>query len=162
MKHCRRSLRSMLSAICAVVAFACGRAAAVDAMEATNAVRVVVHANGEAHRVDEPGTAEAIRQLCEVKLESATDLLKLAVQRSLIDRLRQDEQAIEIFYPRPATLTIRGRQVTIDRLLIPLTGDFAGARTTIFYGEGDYTSGPAINPTSPDDLAEAARPLLTR
>ncbi len=162
MKHCRCSLRSVLSAICAVVAFACGRATAVDAMEATNSLRVVVHANGEARRVDEPGSAEAVRQLCEAKLEEATDLLKLAVQRSLIDRLRLDEQAIEIFYPRPATLTIRGRQVTIDRLLIPLTGDFAGTRTTIFYGDGEYASGPAIYPASPDDLGEAARPWLTR
>ena len=92
---------------------------------------------------------QQIVQSCEEQLQQADDILRLAVSSEAIEDIKQGETALEILYGSPKTFVIgfNKNTVEVDRLLIPLTGDFAaaGQMTTIFLGKGKYMAGPYRN-----------------
>jgi len=92
---------------------------------------------------------QQIVQTCEEQLQQADGILRLAVSSEAIEEIKQSAAALEILYGSPKTFVIgfNKNTVEVDRLLIPLTGDFAAQVTTIFLGKGKYMAGPYRNKT---------------
>jgi len=102
---------------------------------------------------------------CEGQLRTADNILRLAPTPELVQGLRAHEVVLEIVYRRPQSFAIGFNKQTIEvgRLLIPLTGEFAGGGpTTIFHGGSTYAAGPYRNSQGPASLAELARGLGAR
>jgi hypothetical protein len=84
-------------------------------------------------------------------LINADDMLRLAVEPEMINKMKKEERVLEIIYPNPIELTINRNRDTIhpDRLLIPLSGEFVGKNenppATIFHGYPEYSAGPYSN-----------------
>jgi hypothetical protein len=95
-------------------------------------------------------------------LQTADNVLRLATTPELIQGLRAREVALEIVYRRPQSFVIGFNKQTIqvDRLLIPLTGEFAGGGpTTMFHGGSTYAAGPYRNSQGIAGIVEIARAL---
>jgi hypothetical protein len=109
---------------------------------------------------DKPAV-QGLVALAEERLHSADNLLRLAVTPGLITGIQQSELVIEFRYARPHTLEIpfRKKTITLERLLIPLTGDFAEGVTTIFLGYPEYAAGPYRSKGTPDQLRKLAEEL---
>jgi len=95
---------------------------------------------------------------------AASSVLRLAVTPELLRRLRENEQALEVDFGKPRVFRLAApleRELRARRLLIPLTGELAGAMTTILWDDGGgYRAGPLRAEKPTDDLAdlvEAAR-----
>lgn len=117
-------------------------------MDSPGVVLVTLHRQGQALMRLEPGAHHDLVRACEAQLTGADGILRLAVQDSLIATLRDTELTLEIHYPAPRrfTLDMGGRTLELSRLLIPLSGEYAGPVTTLFYGTEDHWSaGPLRN-----------------
>ena len=80
------------------------------------------------------------------------------VSESLVNRIRTSDSALEFVYDRPQqfTSTTKGKY-TITRILLPLTGDYAGSAAdpsaaVFFANDKGFITGPLRNPNG--------RPLL--
>lgn len=75
-------------------------------------------------------------------------MLKLALFKTDLRQLYEEESSIEVIYPSARKVAISSmdtsdrRNVTLERILIPLTGRFANSATTVFYGVGGIGGGP--------------------
>ena len=111
-------------------------------------MKVIIHRHGKSLELtaSSPGVEDLVA-LCEEQLQAADGMLRLATTPALIQQIREEEVAVEIVYSRPATFTVSFNRQTLHplRLLIPLTGDLAGAVTTIFHGKTQYEAGPYRN-----------------
>ena len=96
------------------------------------------------------GYADLIRAT-ENLLVGADDMLRLAVDSELIKKIKKEESAIEVIFPKPIEFTINYNMNIIhpDRILIPLSGEFTGTEenppATIFHGYPEYSAGPYRN-----------------
>jgi hypothetical protein len=91
----------------------------------------------------------------ENQLKTANSIFKLAVGENLIRDLYKNEISVEIRYPKLKTfiIPINNLEIKAQRLLIPITGEFAGKITTIFYGNASfYSSGPYVNSEGTKDF----------
>ena len=84
-------------------------------------------------------------------LVTADDMLRLAVDSELIKKIKEEESATEVIFPRPIEFIVNYNKNIIhpNRILIPLSRDFVeeGENPTavIFLGYPDYSSGPYTN-----------------
>ena len=95
----------------------------------------------------DPAARELVA-LCETQLQTASEILRLAVGPSLLRDLRDREWVVEITYSTTRTWPSpfpNRPPLRIRRLLIPLSGDLAGSMTTIFLGDAEYVAGPYRN-----------------
>jgi hypothetical protein len=88
----------------------------------------------------------------EEALTSAHDILKLAVSTERIQEFKTKQISLEILYSEPKELRVTkfARTVKLDRMLVPLSGEFAVSPTkqkfvTVFYGLREYGPGPYTN-----------------
>lgn len=96
--------------------------------------------------VEAGGAAQALVVACEDQLSAVDGLLRLAVSAESIEALRQKETVIEIRYPTSRSFILEAlgkHEIQADRLLIPLTGEFAeGEMATFFVHLGTWKPGP--------------------
>jgi hypothetical protein len=84
-------------------------------------------------------------------LVGSDDMLRLAVDPELIRKIKEQDSSIEVIFPHPTEFRISyfDKVVRPDRILIPLSGEFAGEEdnplAVIFLGYPDYSSGPYTN-----------------
>jgi hypothetical protein len=80
------------------------------------------------------------------------DMLRIHVSETLVQRLRASETAIEFQFDPPREFISKARgKITVARLLLPLTGDYAAAgndsvATLFVANERGFTSGPLRHP----------------
>jgi len=125
----------------------------------TRKMQAFVHQGGSA-------TQHQITSVRQKKIESllsdlfrgASDMYLVYVSESLVNRIRTSDSALEFVFdkPRQFTSTIKGKY-TITRILLPLTGDYAGSATdpsaAVFVAnDKGFITGPLRNPIG--------RPLL--
>ncbi|ASJ74563.1 hypothetical protein [Granulosicoccus antarcticus] len=113
--------------------------------EPSNSIQVRLHNKGQTHQLDASSRTilQTIAQI-ETSLISADSVLRLAVDKHFINRIINEQSALEILYPtiREFETAFNGKWLTLDRILVPLNGEFADNVTTIFHGTRNYTSGP--------------------
>lgn len=115
-------------------------------------IRIVFYQNGQGTTINpkRSGSEDLVTSM-ENLLINADDIIRLAVDPELVNKIKKEERVIEIIYPNPIELTINRNRDTIhpDRLLIPLSGEFAGdlenPQAVIFHGYPAYSSGPYAN-----------------
>lgn len=92
-----------------------------------------------------PGAIK-LKTVIEEILITADDMLREAVFEDTIQKIKNHESAVEIIYENSREFQISAyqRSIKIDRILIPLSGYYS-SRTTIFYGNKGYSSGPYVN-----------------
>lgn len=133
-----------------------------SALSESGSVKVVLFQRGRQHPVagDSPAGRKLVAE-CEHQLESANDLLRLAVSPSRLDGLRDKEWVVEVTFAQARVVQSPfGRSpLRVRRLLIPLSGDLAGPLTTIFYGDAQYVSGPYRNDHGTGKLVQLAAEL---
>lgn len=115
-------------------------------------VRVTLYRSGRAEALERPEVARAVVEECEAEILRADGVLRLAVGEALIADLRRGETTIEVEYASTRTFRLPGladREVLVERLMIPLTGDLARGVTTILVGRPQYLSGPFRAPARP-------------
>ena len=116
--------------------------------------KIVYYKDGRGTEIDKRVEIwEPILELSEKLFAEADSTYKLFVTKQLITGVKE-RKAIEIIYSEPKKLTTRNtKQVNVSRLLIPLSGEFAKNRATIFYGTPNYDeSNVVINSTGRDLL----------
>src|SRR5262245_46289008 len=118
-------------------------------------------------QVDLSPALPAVQELvahCEKQLETADDILRLAVTPSLIQEVRAKELAVEIRYAEPKAFVIAFNKQTLRplRLMVPLTGEYAGEVTTIFHGTTQYGAGPYRNSSGTAAIRAIAETLRGR
>lgn len=89
---------------------------------------------------------------CEEALMSSTNVTRLGVSEATISGIKKADASIEISYPKAREFTILAfnRKLIIDRILIPVSGDYAETTdkkkfVVVFYGNGRYEHGPYSN-----------------
>ncbi len=88
------------------------------------------------------------------------DMLRVRVSDQLLDRIRTTETVLEFTFDKPSAFTSRTYgKYAVRRLLLPLTGDYAGSANdsvaTVFVAnEAGFISGPLRN--------SQARPVLLK
>jgi len=115
-------------------------------------MKIIYYHGGEEINLDPTltGFTDLIKTVKNL-LISADDMLKLAVDSMLIKKIKKEESAIEIIYPKPVELISDYNHEAIhpDRILIPLSGEFVGKSenppATIFHGYPEYSAGPYRN-----------------
>lgn len=101
-------------------------------------------------------------------LVNADDMLRLAVDSELIRKIKKQESAIEVIFPIPTEFTINYNKAVIrpDRILIPLSGEFAGTDenppATIFLGYPEYSAGPYTNQQGISELRQIINSMEIR
>lgn len=126
-------------------------------------LRLLLHNRGKVTTISQKSPQfKALQTEMETTLTSAPDMFRLAVQTELIADIKSKQVALELLYPAEKSFTIvkTNKKVTLDRLLIPLTGDYAEAAqkkkfVTLFYGVRAYGSGPYTNDGKHQDTLRA-------
>lgn len=95
-------------------------------------------------------TQEKILVLATNLISNSNDILKLLVDESRIEEIKQNETAIEIIFEEYKSFTSDELGTDkVKKLLFPLSGDFIGNDEdpviTIFLGDDSYFSGPYRN-----------------
>lgn len=90
---------------------------------------------------------QRLGEILEELLMLTNDMLRVYLDIETIEELKQNEICLEVLFPESVTLkTGFLGDVTLDRILIPLSGDYAGSEAidsvTILTGEDEYSSGP--------------------
>lgn len=93
---------------------------------------------------------EEILNLVTDLISSSNDILKLLVDESRIEEIKQNETAIEIIFDEYKIFTSDELGTDkVKKLFLPLSGDFIGNNEdpviTIFLGDESYFSGPYRN-----------------
>ena len=102
----------------------------------------------EGERVREySGACPGLLKTILVALEESDDFLDLIVTEEMVESLRRDDDHLEFQFKEPRTVLIRGtKKIRFSRLLVTLSGRFAGGgEVTFFWGDPEYSSGPAVN-----------------
>jgi hypothetical protein len=88
------------------------------------------------------------------------DMLRVHVSEQLVGRIRTTETALEFVFDKPSEFASRKHgKYAVKRLLLPLTGDYAGTgndsvATVFVANDAGFISGPLRNPQ--------ARPVLLK
>ena len=125
-------------------------------------VQVTIFDHGKQIAVASPEvTVRELVARCEERLQTADGILRLAVTPALIQDIQDKELAVEIRYREPKDFLIPFNHQTLHplRLLIPLTGEFAGGITTVFHGTTQYGAGPYRNKRDTEDLVKLVTQL---
>lgn len=120
-----------------------------------NQAKIILHKQGKSRELKlTPPEYDDLLVICEEALTSSSSMLKQIALPSMIDKFKTQEVSVEIIYPKSKQLQIGRdqssvRDVTIDRLLIPLSGEYAETPkqkfVTVFYGVGQYDGTPYTN-----------------
>jgi hypothetical protein len=141
---------------------ALGLGACSDRSGAQSPTILLIHRTGAPLEVD-AGSAEgrALIDASERTVAEADTVLRLAVGAATIAAVRAD-LALEIRYPAMRSIEVPKRQRTyeFDRLLIPLAGDLAIDASTVFFGSGQFGSGPLRSPRPVAELRAQVESLL--
>ena len=92
-------------------------------------------------------------------ISNSSDILKLLVNDSRIEEIKQNEVSVEIIFEEHNMFTSDelGTE-NVKKILFPLSGDFIGNNedpvVTIFLGDESYSSGPYRNEKGFDKLME--------
>lgn len=103
----------------------------------------VINYNGEKLDLNKEQIVEVSNRL-SVLFNSCEDFYELIVTDDLIEKLKTEEQYLEIIYPEQQTMPAGkfGNQ-QIKRIFIPLTGKFASSKQlTFFNGISDFSNTP--------------------
>ena len=86
-------------------------------------------------------------------LDNVDDAYDLLVTEELIHSLKEKETCLEIIFPETINVTIGASHIIkLDRILIPISGNFSGRHITVFWGIKKYSSGPYVKKGSSDEL----------
>jgi len=93
-------------------------------------------------------------KLVKTTFTECSDIYELIVTRKTIDDIRKDSSYLEICFNKNQEMSIGTFQkVKFTKLLIPLSGKFAGNdQLTFFFGNPDYSSGPFVNKKGRSEL----------
>lgn len=86
-----------------------------------------------------------------------TDMLRLHVDAERIASLKQTDTVLEVIFDKPTNIHSREfGELSVKRVLIPMSGDFVGNAAdpviTLFPANDGYLTGPYRNPTGYPDL----------
>lgn len=115
-------------------------------------IKALLWSDGEARPRE---NAEELAALALALLEAADDEARLIVGPDLIDSLKASGTALEIIWPDTLTVTLpSGVKDRLDRILLPLTGEYApdGASALILYGIKDYGTPALLNNAPAEEL----------
>jgi len=128
-----------------------------------DAVQITFVDKGRTTNLTEAPNANDLITACEEALTGATNVTKLGVSSTTMNTIRKRDSSIEVRYPKPKDLTITAfnRRMVIDRILIPLSGEYAETIdqrrfVTVFYGKGRYEHGPYSNSAAVYERIEKA------
>lgn len=100
--------------------------------------------------IDEIKNSPEIAKKIEELIFETTEILKLLVSSERVEMIKSNETCIEVIFEK--RIRVNSKKLgsfKIDRLLIPLSGDFIGTEKspviTIFLGDKNYMSGPLRN-----------------
>lgn len=101
--------------------------------------------------------ADTLGALALKLLESSTDQVLMMVTPEMLESIRSEGDALEAVFPDTLTVTgPTGVKHRIDRILIPLSGDYGPGdglgSALILFGNKNYTSGPLMNAQAKADL----------
>ena len=124
-------------------------------------MKVFYHKGGKTveYRVSPADQNKTLAMLNEV-FAGTNDMLRVRVSDQLVDRIRTTETALEFVFDKPSAFASRTYgKYAVRRLLLPLTGDYAGSENdsvaTVFVAnDTGFISGPLRNPQ--------ARPVLVK
>jgi hypothetical protein len=123
---------------------------------------LIVNAGTTSKLAVTPGS-NAVLSACEEALKTAPRVTKLAVTEATIAAIKRNTWSVEIRYKKTKDFKIGelNRTVTLDRILIPLSGSYAETSdhkryVTIFYGNGRFEHGPFSNSAATYDSIVAA------
>jgi hypothetical protein len=128
---------------------------------------ITVHRDGKARTVAKGSPeATAIWKSALERLEAAEAPLRLAVSDDLIRSLRTGETSVEFAWDAAVSVKpsrLGGRTLEFRRLIVPLSGELSGDRTTLILGDAEvWRNGPyrASLPTAPllEIVAPAPKP----
>lgn len=93
-------------------------------------------------------------QVVKTTFAECSDVYVLIVTRKTIDDIRKGSSYLEISFSKNQEMSIGAHQkVKFTKLLIPLSGKFAGNdQLTFFFGNPDYSSGPLVNKKGRSEL----------
>jgi hypothetical protein len=160
--NARRAAKGLWSRILAIGCAALG-ALQVGAMTRLDSPMITIYQRGKAVTVspEHKQYAQLLAE-CERRLQYANNILRLAVDKHTIRQLQKTEVSVEIQYPmaKHFSIAFNQREITVQRLLIPLSGDLAGEISTIFYADDEgYRSGPYRSDMGSEPIAELVKTL---
>jgi len=127
----------------------------------TMGMKAIYHKGGKAveGRLSPADQNKTFALLKEV-FAGTDDMLRVRVTEELVGRIKTTESALEFVFDAPSEFTSRIHgKYAVTRLLLPLTGDFAGSgndsvATVFVANDRGFVSGPLRN--------SQARPLLLK
>lgn len=110
--------------------------------------------------------ASGIENIVRALVAGTTDMLRLHVDDARIAALKQTDTVLEVVFEQETVLQSQGfGEVTVKRIVIPLSGDFVGSTAdpvvTIFPAANGYLTGPLRNANGYPDLMKL-RELVER
>jgi hypothetical protein len=116
--------------------------------------------NGNKMHLESAQNSRFIQQIFQL-IDSCDDMMELIVSDQIINSIVKDNDFVEIKFMKSQMLKVgKHEPLVADRILIPLTGKFAGAgMVTVFTGKGDYSNTPLINNSGSHALSDALKLL---
>lgn len=119
---------------------------------ASTGMKAFLHQDGKAAecRLSSADQEEALSMLDEL-FAGTDDMLRVRVSEESVNRIRSRETALEFLFDKPHDFTSRTLgKYTVTRLLLPVTGDFAGPKnssisTVLAANKEGFISGPLRN-----------------
>ncbi len=121
---------------------------AFSCKQGNNEMKILYYENGNTTELKFAASDEQqLNEILNKLLMLTDDMLRVYLDIETIEELKQSEMCLEILFPEIVTLkTGFLGDVTLNKILIPLSGDYAGSEmidsVTILIGEDDYSSGP--------------------
>lgn len=111
--------------------------------------------NGKSLEVTDDEKA-VISKTVEDLLSESDDFYELIVTGSIIESIRNNEKFIELIFNEKQTIqTDRFGNLSVKRILVPLTGKYAANGQAVFLtGVNDYSNTPLINSSGLEKLNE--------
>jgi len=103
----------------------------------------IVNYNGEIISLTKEQVTDVINKITTLFL-NCDDFYELIVTNDLIDKLKKEEQFLEITYPQNISLDAgKFGKHELNKVFIPLSGKYASNdQVTFFYGTSDYANTP--------------------
>jgi hypothetical protein len=149
-----RSISAVLTSVLALLSSDCGSIRS----EQPPRIRVLLHSKGKSLEIP-PQDAEPVVAAAGDYFERANESMRLIMTDQRIQDIRKKQDALEIIYGSVRVIPWRGMQAHMRRLLIPLSGEFAGM---VFFAGAlsppDEKLGDADVPDSYDGVNFARNP----
>ena len=119
----------------------------------SSAIQVYLYEKGNKIQLDESELdIPEVNNLLNQLLENTSEFMRLYMDEGRFESLKLEEQAAEFIFMNEMKVTSsRLGELKFKRILIPLTGDFAGSEKTsnmtLFIGDAKYFPEPIVNKT---------------